>query len=186
MTDIPALPIRIAGFTAESSVDGPGLRAVIFVQGCPHHCPGCHNPQTHDPNGGNETTVDLLWAKIARDPLLAGVTFSGGEPFLWAEELAQIGEAAHRKGLHVMTYSGYTWERLQEMAGKNPAADHLLRVTDILIEGPFVLAQRSLELAFRGSPNQRILDLSDYPQNRTPRVIPDDEIRTMRIINNRR
>jgi len=178
---IQALPIRIAGYTAESVVDGPGVRAVIFVQGCPHHCPDCHNPQTHSPDGGRETTTAELWKAIDANPLLNGVTFSGGEPFLWAAELAEIGRAAREKGLHIITYSGYTFEQLLEMADRQPGTEALLRVTDILIDGPFIRSRRSLSLAFRGSDNQRLLDISAYPNRKTAKLLTDEEIRALRV-----
>lgn len=176
-----SLPLRIAGYMAESVVDGPGIRAVIFVQGCPHRCPGCHNPQTHSPDGGQQTTTAALLEKIRANPLLDGLTFSGGEPFLWAAELAMIGRAAKAMGLHIITYSGYTIERLLDMAADDPDVDALLTVTDILIDGPFIQNRRSLSLAFRGSDNQRLLDITAYPDRKAIKIITDDEIREMNL-----
>ncbi|MGN1345363.1 MAG: anaerobic ribonucleoside-triphosphate reductase activating protein [Eubacteriales bacterium] len=158
-------PIRLFGTVSESIVDGPGVRYVIFVQGCPHHCPGCHNPGSHDPRGGRLSSTADLWDEIRRDPLLTGVTFSGGEPFLWADELADIGRAAADMGLDIMTYSGYTYEQLLEMAEQNPGVKRLLTVTNYLVDGRFEMEHRDLNLKFRGSTNQRILDVTCYPNS---------------------
>ncbi|RPF49479.1 anaerobic ribonucleoside-triphosphate reductase activating protein [Thermodesulfitimonas autotrophica] len=149
--------LRIAGVVRESVVDGPGLRYVIFAQGCPHHCKGCHNPETWDPAGGYEITAAELLADISRNPLLKGVTFSGGDPFLQAGAFAVLGRALREEGYNIVTYTGYTYEELQTMAEKG--VRELLAVTDILIDGPFVLAERDLTLPFRGSKNQRIIDV---------------------------
>ena len=102
------MEIRIAGLVANSIVDGPGVRYAVFTQGCFHNCAGCHNPHTHDPQGGTTADTADIIAAITRDPLLAGVTFSGGEPFLQPRPLAAI--AAAVKPLHIMTYTGYTFE----------------------------------------------------------------------------
>ncbi len=158
-------PIRLYGTAAESIVDGPGVRYVIFVQGCPHRCPGCHNPGSHDPRGGTLSTTRALWEEILKNPLLTGVTFSGGEPFLWADELADIGKAALEKGLDVMTYTGYTYEQLLEMAEEKPSVKRLLTVTNYLVDGRFEQNHRDLNLKYRGSTNQRILDVTCYPNS---------------------
>ncbi len=162
---VSKLPIRLYGTVSESIVDGPGIRFVIFVQGCPHHCPGCHNPLSHDPEGGTLTDTAALWDEILAHPYIDGITFSGGEPFTHAAALAEIGRAAREKGLNVMTYSGYTWERLLDMADSDPGIKSLLTVTNYLVDGPFVLAERDLTLKYRGSRNQRILDITCYPNS---------------------
>lgn len=149
--------LRIAGTVNDSIVDGPGIRFTIFTQGCPHHCEGCHNPQTHDFEGGMTVGTDELLEKIKANPLLDGVTFSGGEPFCQAHALAELGKQVKALGLNVITYTGYEFEKLYAERGSNGWGE-LLSVTDILIDGRFVLAQRSLELKFRGSKNQRYLD----------------------------
>lgn len=127
------LPIRLYGIVRESIVDGPGLRFVVFVQGCPHHCPGCHNPESHDPNGGFLTTTTRIWKNLIGNPTIRGVTFSGGEPFLWAKELSEIGRCANAVGLDVMTYSGWTYEKLLEKAQTEPGVQALLDVTHYLV-----------------------------------------------------
>ena len=157
------LPLRIAGLAEESIVDGPGLRLAIFVQGCPHGCIGCHNPETHDISGGTETDTLELLKKIKANPMLYGVTFSGGEPFMWGRELAVIANAAKEYGLTVMVYSGYTYEQLAEKAKTERGTEDLLCAADYLVDGPFILEQRDLNLKFRGSANQRLLDISGYP-----------------------
>ena len=162
---VSKLSIRLYGTVSESIVDGPGIRFVIFVQGCPHHCPGCHHPQSHDPEGGTLTDTAALWEKILAHPHIDGITFSGGEPFTHAAALAEIGRAAREKGLNVMTYSGYTYERLLAMADSDPGIKSLLTVTNYLVDGPFVLAERDLTLKYRGSRNQRILDVTCYPNS---------------------
>ncbi len=149
--------LRIAGTVNDSIVDGPGIRLTIFVQGCPHNCEGCHNPQTHDLSGGEVVGIDSLLEKVKGNPLLDGVTFSGGEPFCQASALAELGRQIKELGLNVITYTGYEFETLYASRDKNGWGE-LLGVTDILIDGKFILAQRSLDVKFRGSTNQRCLD----------------------------
>ena len=151
--------LRLAGVVRESIVDGPGIRMTIFTQGCPHHCKGCHNPETHDPNGGYISHPENILNAIDKNPLLQGVTFSGGEPFEQAEALAKLGKEIKKRGIHIMTYSGYTFEQILSGAEKNPGWKELLSVTDILVDGRFVLEERSLNLLFRGSKNQRLIDV---------------------------
>ena len=165
------IPIRLAGVIPESIVDGPELRFVVFVQGCPHNCKNCHNPETPDFDGGSLTTTGKIWQKISANPLLKGVTFSGGEPFVWAHELAVVGEAAHKAGLSVLTYSGYTWEQLLEKSHTEPGVKELLTVADYLIDGPYIDSQRDLNLLFRGSRNQRILDITCFPNSEKVTVL---------------
>lgn len=150
--------IRVSGFVEESIVDGPGLRYVIFTQGCPHNCVGCHNPETHDPSGGTVVTVAAVTAEILENPVLSGVTFSGGEPFLQAQALCAVAEGVRAAGKSVVTYTGYTFEQLLARAPHEPAVAALLAATDILIDGPYLADLRDLELRFRGSSNQRLLD----------------------------
>ncbi|MBQ8614497.1 MAG: anaerobic ribonucleoside-triphosphate reductase activating protein [Ruminiclostridium sp.] len=150
--------IRLAGLVPESMVDGPGIRFTIFTQGCPHKCEGCHNPETHDFNSGRLADVDKIFSKIIANPLIKGVTFSGGEPFCQPEPLAYLAALLKEKGYHVMSYSGYTFEELIEKGKSNEHIKNLLSRLDVLVDGRFVLAERSLELRFRGSRNQRVLD----------------------------
>ncbi len=152
--------IRLAGIVRESIVDGPGIRFTVFCQGCPHLCRGCHNPETHDFAGGKDTSIEKIIAEIDKNPLLAGVTFSGGEPFCQPEGFVQLAKLVKKRGLNVTSFSGYTYEKLLEMAEENPAVKELIALTDILIDGPYVDELRDLTLHFRGSSNQRIIDLN--------------------------
>jgi anaerobic ribonucleoside-triphosphate reductase activating protein len=151
--------IRIAGVIKQSIVDGPGLRFVVFTQGCPHACPGCHNPDTHDFAGGYDCRVADILAAFDENPLLRGVTLSGGEPFCRAVELIPLVREIRRRGKNVWCFTGYTLEQLLAMAGLDPAIGELLRLIDVLIDGPFLLEERDLTLQFRGSENQRVLNL---------------------------
>ncbi len=151
--------LRLAGVIRESIVDGPGMRMTIFTQGCPHNCEGCQNPQTHDFGGGYISDPENILKAIDKDPLLQGVTFSGGEPFMQPEALSQLGEEIHRRGLNIVTYTGFTYEQLVESFDKFPSRRSLLEQTDYLIDGKFELEKRSLDLEFRGSSNQRIIDV---------------------------
>ncbi|MBP3730093.1 MAG: anaerobic ribonucleoside-triphosphate reductase activating protein [Mailhella sp.] len=154
---MPALDqiLRIAGVIEESIVDGPGLRFVLFVQGCPIHCPGCQNPQTWDSAGGKAVTCKAVLDKITQDPLVHGVTFSGGEPFEQAQALLPLAQELKSRGYHLMAFSGHTLEQLI----RREECRSLLELLDILVDGPFIEAQKSLDLRFRGSKNQRILDM---------------------------
>jgi anaerobic ribonucleoside-triphosphate reductase activating protein len=149
--------VRLAGVIRESIVDGPGLRFVVFAQGCPHGCPGCHNPQTHDFAGGYECPVERIAAAIAENPLITGVTFSGGEPFCQAQELAVLAQLVKEQHKHLILYSGYTFEQL--LHNSDPAVRRLMEYGDLLIDGPFLEREKTLELRFRGSRNQRVIDL---------------------------
>lgn len=149
--------MRIANSISDSIVDGPGLRFTVFTQGCPHHCPGCHNPNTHHPHGGQDVTVEELAKKLAANPLIDGLTLSGGDPFVQGEDCAALAQIAHRMGLNVWTYTGYTYEELLAMG--QPGHLALLDETDVLVDGPFVLSLKSHTVKFRGSSNQRLIDV---------------------------
>ena len=149
--------IRISGLENDSIVDGDGFRFVIFVQGCPHHCIGCHNPKTHDFSGGTVMDTEDILCRIQKNPLLDGVTFSGGEPFCQAAALAEIGKRVHAMGLNIVTYTGYTFEELYTRK-KEGDIEALLQVTDILVDGRFIKSLKTNKLLFRGSRNQRVID----------------------------
>ena len=150
--------IKIAGTVNDSVVDGEGYRYTIFVQGCPHHCEGCHNPQTHDFTAGKTTDTDQLYEQIIENPLLSGVTFSGGEPFCQPAPLAELAKKLKARNLDLWVYTGYTYEEL--IVSLDPAVQTLLALADVLVDGRFDLNQRDLTLAFRGSRNQRVIDLN--------------------------
>nr|DAV58090.1 MAG TPA: anaerobic ribonucleoside-triphosphate reductase activating protein [Caudoviricetes sp.] len=150
--------IRIAGTVNDSIVDGNGLRYTIFVQGCPHHCKGCHNPQTHSFDGGKEVSISDLFETITSNTLLDGVTFSGGEPFAQAKPLVELADLVKQNtNLNIVTYTGYTFEEI--VTSNNPDWIALLNSTDILIDGKFIEDLKSYELRFRGSSNQRYIDV---------------------------
>ncbi len=150
--------IRLAGIVRESIVDGPGIRLTVFVQGCPHRCPGCHNPDTHSPSGGYDCALQKILDAFDADPLLRGVTLSGGEPFEQAARLLPLAQAVRRRGKDVVVFSGYTFEELLEKSKSDPAVTELLSLCELLVDGRFLLAERDLSLRFRGSRNQRLLD----------------------------
>ena len=153
--------IRVNGVVEESIVDGAGLRYVVFTQGCPHGCKGCHNPETHDFAGGYLLDTATIIAGIAENPLLSGVTLSGGEPFMQPAPLCVIAEAVKASGKNVMIFSGFVFEQLLEMEQKKPDVQRLLSLCDTLVDGPYIEEQRNLELSFRGSENQRVLARED-------------------------
>ena len=151
--------LRIAGIEPESFVDGPGIRMTIFTQGCHHNCPGCQNPQTHDFNGGHFIEIDEILEMIEENPLLDGITFSGGDPMDQAAALIPLAREIKERGMNLVIFTGYTYERLMDLAHDRPDMFELLTFADILIDGPFIMAKRSLEIKFRGSTNQRIIDV---------------------------
>lgn len=156
MQELNTIFLRLAGVVKESIVDGYGLRYVIFTQGCPHHCKGCHNPQTHDFNKGYLQDLASSYDEICKNPLLQGVTFSGGEPFIQAKNLSILAKHIKALGLDLTIYTGFTYEELvQEKSMKE-----LLVLADILIDGKFILEQKDLSLKFKGSKNQRIIDVA--------------------------
>ena len=148
--------LELSGIVSDSIVDGPGIRTAIFSQGCPHHCPGCHNPETWEFGCGTQIPAEAVVEIVQSNPLCRGVTFSGGEPFAQAAAFAELARLLKAKGYEVASYTGYTFEQL---LNGTPAQRELLETIDILIDGPFLLAEKSLEIAFRGSRNQRILDI---------------------------
>jgi len=154
--------MRLSGITTESFVDGPGLRLVIFAQGCPHQCPYCHNPESWDGNAGKELSVRQIVRFLKQQKKniqnKRGITFSGGEPFLQAAELAQVALAARQIGWDVVTYTGFTYEQLTE--DNNGDIKALLSASDILIDGKYIHELRDIGLQFRGSSNQRLIDVA--------------------------
>ena len=148
--------LELAAIVTDSIVDGPGIRTCVFCQGCPHHCEGCHNPETWEFGCGTPMAEEDILAIVKSNPLCRGVTFSGGEPFAQAEGFAKLGKLLKEAGYEVASYSGFTFEQLLHGTADQKA---LLEAIDVLIDGPYLQQQRSLELNFRGSKNQRILDV---------------------------
>ena len=147
--------IRVSGIVNDSIADGPGLRLTVFTQGCPHKCEGCHNPQTHPLDGGKLVSIEEILDIIDKNELLDGVTFSGGEPFLQAEALYVLAEQIKKRGLSLIIYTGYTWKELTEDKSAMP----FIEMADYIIDGKFEESKKSLDLDFRGSANQRIIDV---------------------------
>lgn len=151
------MDIRIFGIQGDSIVDGPGIRMAVFTQGCIHNCEGCHNPESHDPNGGKVMTTDRIIELAAENPLYDGVTLTGGDPFYQAEACAVIAEGVKKLGLNVWTFTGYTYEQIINNGREDFM--RLLKSSDVLVDGRFELDKRSLELRFKGSSNQRTIDV---------------------------
>ena len=149
--------IRIAGIVHDSIVDGPGLRLTIFLQGCKRGCEGCHNPESWPTEGGKESTVEALLSEVDNNPLLTGVTLSGGEPLLRAGALIPFAKGIQERKFDLAIFTGWTFEDI--MADGDPDVLDLLNYASVLVDGPFKLSEKSLLLTFRGSKNQRILDL---------------------------
>ena len=156
------MKLRIAGVEEESYVDGEGIRFAIFVQGCPHHCEGCHNPQTFDFDGGRLVDLDELLERIKSNRLLSGVTLTGGEPLCQLKSLTSLARMVKGMGLTVWCYTGFTFEELIKGVDRFFTIDEIkefLRYVDVLVDGPFIEAKRDLSLAFCGSSNQRLIDV---------------------------
>jgi len=149
--------LRVHGVVCDSLVDGPSLRDVVFVQGCPHRCLGCQNPGSWDFDGGSLVDVGDIISLIPSSPLTSGVTFSGGEPFCQASPLVEIAKHVKKKGLNLWVYTGYTWEELMEFP--DPAVRELLFYVDVLVDGRYLQEERDISLPYRGSRNQRLIDV---------------------------
>lgn len=156
------MDLKIAGLVNDSIVDGPGMRYTVFVQGCPHHCEGCHNPQTWDFDAGRLQSTDEIFAQIEKNPLLDGVTFSGGEPFCQCHALAELADKIRGFdgfSLNLMAYTGFEFEYLIKHSTEENGYMKLLSKLDYLVDGRFILAEKSYELKFMGSSNQRFIDV---------------------------
>ena len=147
--------LKYAGIIPDSTVDGPGIRTVVFMQGCIHNCPGCHNPQTHDINGGEEITPRELAKMVLKDISAnhAGLTLSGGDPFLQDVELCEMLEFVKKRmpDLNIWAYTGYLFEQIKDSP--------MLKYLDVVVDGPFIMAEKSLKLIYCGSGNQRLIDV---------------------------
>ena len=151
------MKLRLFGCVNDSIVDGPGLRYTIFVQGCHHNCLGCHNPESHDINGGYVKEIAEILKEIDENPLLDGITLSGGEPMLQVETLIELSKEIKKRNLNIILYSGYTYEQIIDDVNKKS----LLELCDMLIDGKFELEKRSLSLLYRGSSNQRLINVQE-------------------------
>ena len=153
------MQIRLAAeLQKDSIVDGEGLRAVLWTQGCSHNCPGCHNPSTHDFDGGALVNLEEVYSWIDELEGHDGITLSGGDPMFQPEPCLYIAKYAKKKGLNIWCYTGFTFEELLDRARSDKNIIELLKNIDVLIDGKFKLEQKSYDIKFRGSRNQRILD----------------------------
>lgn len=157
--EYPEKQLRVAGIVNDSITDGPGIRFTLFVQGCPHRCPECHNPQTHDFFAGTVMEIEEIAEKIGENPLLTGVTFSGGEPFCQAQALANLADLIAPLRLDLAAYSGYTFEKLLDLAESDSGVAALLGRIRTLVDGPYVKELRDYRQKFKGSSNQRVIDV---------------------------
>jgi len=148
--------LNISGIIENSIVDGQGIRYVVFVQGCPHHCEGCHNPDTWEFRDNKLIEIDTIVDALKDDFLCQGITFSGGEPFMQATDLIKLADKIHNLGKDVWCYTGFTIEQLLEFSDDKR---ELLNHIDVLVDGKFELAERNTFLHFRGSNNQRVIDV---------------------------
>lgn len=153
--------IKIAGIIKESIVDGPGIRMVIFTQGCKHNCKNCHNPETHDINGGYDIEIDEIISMINKNPLLDGITLSGGDPLLQIEESLELAKKVKDKKLNIILYTGYKFEDILIKLKENSILRELLNQIDVLIDGKYIEEEKDLLLKFRGSKNQRIINVKE-------------------------
>ena len=151
--------IRLAGIVNDSIVDGPGLRLAVFTQGCRHNCLGCHNPETHSFDGGYEEDIDKIVKMALSNPLLSGVTLTGGDPFYQPEACLELAYKLQGHGLSLIVYTVFTFEQLNELRKNDEIVDRFIHEIDFLIDGPFIKSQRDISLRFRGSTNQRIIDV---------------------------
>lgn len=160
--------IRLASqLTIDSVVDGPGLRAVVWTQGCKHECKGCHNPHTHDMNGGFEIDTKEITNQLKKLRLQKGITLSGGDPFEQSEAIMEIAAEAKNIGLDVWAYTGYTFEELIDIKNPNYFTNlMLIQNIDVLVDGRFIESKRDINLKFRGSSNQRIIDVAKTLKNK--------------------
>lgn len=168
--------IRLShGITRDSIVDGPGLRAIIWTQGCSHKCKGCHNPLTHDFNGGFLMDIEDVVEELKDLRLHRGITISGGEPFEQPKECLEIAKAAKVMGLDIWVYTGYTFEELinKKSSRYKQGWMEFLKYIDVLIDGPFIEERKNLLLKFRGSENQRILDMKKSLKYRVPVLLEE-------------
>lgn len=151
--------IRLAGIVRESITDGPGIRFVVFCQGCPHHCEGCHNQETWSFDGGKDVPIESILEAIDANGLINGVTFSGGEPFEQAKGFVALAKEIKKRNLGIMIYTGYKYEDL--IARNDDDINQLIHMADLIVDGPFILSERNISLKFRGSNNQRIIDVAE-------------------------
>ncbi len=153
--------MRISGIIDESIVDGEGIRTAIFMQGCLHDCKGCHNPETHPLDGGKEKTLEEIEKRILNNDSIDGITLTGGDPFYQLDAANDLLKMAKRHHLSTWVYTGYTFEELQELAKNDNRYQEILEKTDVLVDGRYMSDKRDISLLFRGSTNQRVIDVKE-------------------------
>ena len=153
--------IRLSGIAYESLVNGPGMRRVFFAQGCKHNCEGCFNPETHDFSGGEEKNIDDLIKDVLKNKMIKGITFSGGDPVEQAEKFSYMAKAFKKSGLNIWCYTGYTFEIQLEKMKSEDSIRELIENIDVLVDGRFEINNKKDGLRFRGSSNQRIIDVKE-------------------------
>ena len=168
--------IRLAAdLQSDSIVDGPGLRTVIWTQGCAHHCKGCQNAQTWDFNGGGDVPIQMVLDAIDELEYQDGITFSGGDPMFQPYACNKIAKYCKEKGYNIWVYTGFTFEEIMEKAKKQPIYLEFLSNIDVLVDGRFILEQRNLSLLFRGSSNQRLIDVKKTLENKELSLFDENE-----------
>ena len=150
--------LKIAGYKKHAFVDGPGVRFTVFTQGCPHACPGCHNPETWDAEGGFPIETEDLVSLIRGTKYLDGVTLSGGDPMMQAASCAEVARAVRKAGLSVWMYTGYTFEQIRDGVAGDDAVRALHEI-DVLVVGRFIQSRKDASVIWRGSANQRLIDV---------------------------
>ncbi len=159
--------MRVIDIVPGTTVDGPGLRTSVYLAGCTHDCPGCHNPQTHDPSAGTEMTFDEILAVVEENGF--DVTLTGGDPLCQIEDTVELARLLRERGYGLWCYTGYTYEHIIA----SPRLAPILRQIDVLVDGPFILAERDISLRFRGSRNQRLIDIPATALNGTITLYTD-------------
>ena len=157
--------IRLSGIAYESLVNGPGIRRVFFAQGCKHNCNGCFNPDTHDFNGGELCDMDYLIGEVKKNPIIKGITFSGGDPIEQAKRFAYMAKAFKEMNLNIWCYTGYTFEQLLEKMNDIEGLEDLLNNIDVLVDGRFEIDKKKEGIKYRGSSNQRLIDVKKSLEN---------------------
>ena len=163
--------VRLAGIAYESLVNGPGIRRVFFAQGCKHNCKGCFNPETHSFDKGIVLEIDKLIKDVLENPMITGVTFSGGDPIEQAHSFSYMAKILKNKGLNIWCYTGYTFEYILENLNKRDGWEELLNNIDVLVDGKFEISKKIDGLKFKGSTNQRIIDVNQSLKNKKIKLI---------------
>lgn len=153
--------VRLSGIIYESMVNGNGIRRVLFAQGCKHNCKGCFNPETHPLDGGELVDMNELVEDVISNPMLTGVTFSGGDPFEQAEKFAYMAEKIRNSGKNIWCYTGYTFEYIIRNFKIREGWEELIYNIDVLIDGKFDIQKSDKKIKYRGSTNQRVVDVKN-------------------------